>query len=73
MEGKAKPQITRNDVTKAFRKKRLFMGQRYHRMEDQKSGFWILENWILQKRKGLEPKVKKFSNIALVGRRDEQT
>ena len=38
LEGRAKPQITRNDVIKIFRKKELFMGQRYRKMEDQKSG-----------------------------------
>ena len=34
----AKPQITRNDVIKNFRKKGLFTEQRYRRMEDQKPG-----------------------------------
>ena len=34
----AKPQITRNDIIKIFRKKGLFTKQRYRRMEDQKPG-----------------------------------
>ena len=73
MGGKTKPQITRNDVFKIFRKKGLFTGQRYRRMEDQKPGPGLACNLGFAKEKGLERKVKKISKIVQVGRRREQT
>ena len=71
--GKTKPQITRNDVFKVFRKKGLFTGQRCRRMEDQKLEPGLACNLGFAKEKGLKPKVKKISKIVLVGRRGEQT
>ena len=61
--GEAKPQITRNDVIKIFRKGGLLMGQRYCRMEDQKPGPGLACNLGIAEEKGLEPKVKKISKI----------
>ena len=68
--GWAEPQITRNDGIKIFRKERLFMGQRYCKMEDiinckmgQKLGPGELVTWILLKGKDLNQKFKKFSKI----------
>ena len=61
LAGKAKPQITRNDVIKIFRKEGLFMEQRYRRMEDQKPRPGLAFNLNFAKEKGLEPKVKKIS------------
>ena len=40
-----------------FFEKRLFIEQRYRRMEDQKPGFGLASNLDFAKGKGLEPKV----------------
>ena len=53
---RAKLQITRHDVIKIFRKEGLFMEQRYHKMEVQKSGPGIASTLDFAKGKGLEPK-----------------
>ena len=71
MEGEAKPQILCNDVIKTFREEGFFTGQRYRRMEDQKPGPGLACNLSFATEKGLEPKVKKISEIFEVGRRDE--
>ena len=63
----AKPQITRNEVIRNFRKKRFFTEQR---MEDQK-----LEVWFGTKpgfANKIEPKVKKFYKYIKIGRRGYQ-
>ena len=62
-EEEVKPQITRNDANKIFRKEELLTEQRYRRMEDQKPGPGLACNLGFAKEKRLEPKVKKdFQN-----------
>ena len=61
--GEGKPQFTRNDVTKIFRKKGLFAVQRYRKMKDLKPGPGLACNLGFAKEKELEPKVKKISKI----------
>ena len=63
LEGRTKPQITRNDVIKIFPKEGLFMGQNYRKMKDQKSGPGLACNPDFAKGKGLKPKVKIFFKI----------
>ena len=59
--GRAKRQITRNDVINSFRKEGLFMGRRYRRMEYQKQERGLACTRNFAKRKGLNPKGKKVS------------
>ena len=49
------------------------MGQRYRKMENQKSGPGLACNLDFAKGIGLESKVKKLSKIVQVGRRGERT
>ena len=58
--GEAKPQITRNDVIKIFRKEGLFTGQKYRRMEDQKPGPGFAYNLGFAKEERLETKAKQI-------------
>ena len=44
-----------------FRKERLFMEQRYRRMEDQKPGPGLARNKDFALQGGLLPKLEKFS------------
>ena len=55
-----KLQITYNDVIRNFQKEKLFMGQRYRRMKDQKPGHGLVRNQDFAKGGGLERKNKKF-------------
>ena len=60
----AKLQITRNDVIRNFRKKILYVGQRYRRIEDLKPGEpGLLSNLDFAKGERLEPTVKNVSKI----------
>ena len=51
----------------SFSKRGLFMGQRYPKMEDQKSGIGLTCNLDFAKGKGLEPKVNKFPKWSKLG------
>ena len=57
--GGSKPQITCNDVIRNFRKEKFFVGQRYRRIENQKSRRGLAVTQKFAERKGLKPKVKK--------------
>ena len=57
--GGSKPQITCNDVIRNFRKEKFFVGQRYRRIENQKSRPGLAVAQKFAKRKGLKSKVKK--------------
>ena len=61
--GEAKPQITRNDVIKIFRKEGHFTGQRCRRMKDQKPGPGLPYNLGFAKQKGLEPNFNSFPKL----------
>ena len=64
LEGETKPQITRNDVINIFLKERLFTGQRYRRMEDQKPGPGLACNLGFAKEKDLNLKLKRFPKLS---------
>ena len=57
--------------SKFFEKRRIFTGLRYRRMEDQKPGPRLACNLSFARKKRLELKVKKISEIVEVGRRGE--